>query len=67
MLPIKGVDLENVFSLRTPDDANKIAQAAAGKNVVIIGSSFIGGYQPCQSLEAIIIIRVFCVSWQIIR
>jgi len=42
VLPIKGVDLQNVFSLRTPDDANQIAQAAAGKNVVIIGSSFIG-------------------------
>jgi len=42
VLPIPGVDLENVFSLRTPDDANKIAAAAAGKNVVIIGSSFIG-------------------------
>ncbi|KAL4223457.1 hypothetical protein ACF0H5_016928 [Mactra antiquata] len=42
VLPIKGVDLENVFSLRTPDDANNIAKAANGKNVVIIGSSFIG-------------------------
>ncbi|XP_060554576.1 apoptosis-inducing factor 3-like isoform X1 [Ruditapes philippinarum] len=42
VLPIPGVDLQNVFSLRTPDDANKIAEAANGKNVVIIGSSFIG-------------------------
>lgn len=42
VLPIPGGDLENVFCLRTPDDANKIAAAAAGKNVVIIGSSFIG-------------------------
>lgn len=44
VLPIPGVDLENVFSLRTPDDANKIAAAASGKNVVVIGSSFIGRY-----------------------
>ena len=44
VLPIPGVDLQNVFSLRTPDDANKIAEAASGKNIVIIGSSFIGQY-----------------------
>ena len=42
MLPIPGVDLENVFTLRTPDDANKIAENVKDKNVVIIGSSFIG-------------------------
>ncbi|XP_063396427.1 apoptosis-inducing factor 3-like isoform X1 [Mytilus trossulus] len=41
-LPINGADFENVCILRTPDDANKIAEAAKGKNVVIIGSSFIG-------------------------
>ena len=45
VLPIPGVDLKNVFSLRTPDDANAIAKAAAGKNVVIIGSSFIGNFR----------------------
>ena len=42
MLSIPGADLENVFTLRTPDDANKIAENIAGKNVVIVGSSFIG-------------------------
>ena len=42
MLPIPGADLENVFTLRTPDDANKIAENIGGKNVVIVGSSFIG-------------------------
>lgn len=41
-LPINGADFENVCLLRTPDDANKIAEAAKGKKVVIIGSSFIG-------------------------
>ncbi|XP_076107886.1 apoptosis-inducing factor 3-like isoform X2 [Mytilus galloprovincialis] len=41
-LPINGADFENVCILRTPDDANKIAEAAKGKKVVIIGSSFIG-------------------------
>lgn len=42
VLPIPGKDLQNVYQLRTPEDANKIAEQAAGKNVVIIGSSFIG-------------------------
>ncbi|XP_078337500.1 apoptosis-inducing factor 3-like isoform X4 [Crassostrea virginica] len=42
VLPIPGKDLQNVYQLRTPEDANKIAEHAAGKNVVIIGSSFIG-------------------------
>ncbi|CAC5382000.1 AIFM3 [Mytilus coruscus] len=41
-LPINGADFENVCLLRTPDDANKIAETAKGKKVVIIGSSFIG-------------------------
>ena len=42
VLPIPGADLENVFTLRTPDDANKISENIGGKNVVIVGSSFIG-------------------------
>ncbi|KAK3582946.1 hypothetical protein CHS0354_019953 [Potamilus streckersoni] len=42
VLPIPGADLKNVYILRTPDDANAIAQNAKGKKVVIIGSSFIG-------------------------
>lgn len=42
VLPIPGIDLENVRMLRTPSDANFIAEKAVGKNVVIIGSSFIG-------------------------
>ena len=43
-LPIPGLDLNNVFMLRTPDDANAIAAASEGKNVVIVGSSFIGTF-----------------------
>ncbi|XP_021366051.1 apoptosis-inducing factor 3-like isoform X1 [Mizuhopecten yessoensis] len=42
VLPIPGIDLGNVRMLRTPADANFIAENAVGKNVVIIGSSFIG-------------------------
>lgn len=41
-LNLPGSDLENVLLLRSPDDANKIADEVPGKNVVIIGTSFIG-------------------------
>ena len=41
-LPIPGFDLENVFLLRDPSQANKIAEMGAGKKVVVIGTSFIG-------------------------
>ncbi|XP_041097184.1 apoptosis inducing factor mitochondria associated 4 isoform X3 [Polyodon spathula] len=37
-----GADLDNVALLRTPDDSSRIHQAALGKNVVILGTSFIG-------------------------
>lgn len=37
-----GKELSNIFILRTPQDANKIAAAGKNKNVLIIGSSFIG-------------------------
>ncbi|CAG5129586.1 unnamed protein product [Candidula unifasciata] len=42
ILPVPGSDLKNVYMLRTPKDANAIAENSQGKNVVIIGSSFIG-------------------------
>nr|XP_006821120.1 PREDICTED: apoptosis-inducing factor 3-like [Saccoglossus kowalevskii] len=42
VLPIPGHDLKNVCLLRTPDDANFIADHAKGKKVVIVGTSFIG-------------------------
>ena len=41
-LDLPGSDLENVCVLRTSEDANKIAEESVGKNVVIIGTSFIG-------------------------
>ena len=40
-LPCPGTHLANVCMLRTPDDANHIAQVAAGNRVVIVGTSFI--------------------------
>ncbi|XP_005990326.1 apoptosis-inducing factor 3 isoform X2 [Latimeria chalumnae] len=41
-LSCKGIDLENVFHVRTPEDANWIAKLANNKNAVIVGASFIG-------------------------
>ncbi|XP_027239416.2 apoptosis-inducing factor 3 isoform X2 [Penaeus vannamei] len=37
-----GADLKGIFVVRTPEDANAVAAAAAGKRVAIIGTSFIG-------------------------
>ncbi|KAG8228882.1 hypothetical protein J437_LFUL007619 [Ladona fulva] len=39
---LPGVNLENVFTLRTVVDANKIAEKSRTKHVAIIGTSFIG-------------------------
>ncbi|EDO47566.1 predicted protein, partial [Nematostella vectensis] len=41
-LKAPGVDLENILILRTPADANRIAEMAPGKRAVVVGSSFIG-------------------------
>lgn len=41
-LQLPGSDLKNVCYLRTPDDANFIDEESVDKNVVIIGSSFVG-------------------------
>ena len=34
--------MKNSFLLRTPDDANRIAEMAEQRHVVIVGTSFIG-------------------------
>ena len=41
-LNIPGHDLNGIYQLRSVFDANKIAEVAKDKNVVVIGSSFIG-------------------------
>lgn len=41
-LSIPGSDLEGVCILRSPEDGNAIAAKAEGKNVVVVGTSFIG-------------------------
>ncbi|KAJ7333916.1 Apoptosis-inducing factor 3 [Desmophyllum pertusum] len=40
-LNVPGSDLENIFLLRSPDDANKIASFVPEKKVVIIGTSLL--------------------------
>jgi len=42
-LPLPGAGLENVFTLRTIEDAQRIRQAAgSGKRALVMGGSFIG-------------------------
>ncbi|NXT32445.1 AIFM3 factor, partial [Pelecanoides urinatrix] len=41
-LRVPGADLQNVCLLQTPEDSSKILELATGKNLVIIGASFIG-------------------------
>lgn len=42
MLTCPGADLEGIFYLRTPEDGLRISEAVQGRDVVVIGSSFIG-------------------------
>ncbi|NWV02655.1 AIFM3 factor, partial [Ptilonorhynchus violaceus] len=41
-LKVPGADLQNVCTLQTPEDSSKILELATGKNLVIVGASFIG-------------------------
>ncbi|XP_053941345.1 apoptosis-inducing factor 3-like isoform X2 [Cuculus canorus] len=41
-LKVPGADLQNVCTLHTPEESNKISELAVGKNLVIIGASFVG-------------------------
>ncbi|NXG59885.1 AIFM3 factor, partial [Hemiprocne comata] len=41
-LKVPGADLQNVCFLHTPEDSRKILELATGKNLVIIGASFVG-------------------------
>jgi len=53
-LPIQGIDLKNVFPLRSLDDSRKIKAAGEkAKQAVVIGSSFIGleGAQALHKLD----------------
>ncbi|KAM6296475.1 apoptosis-inducing factor 3-like [Aegotheles albertisi] len=41
-LEVPGADLQNVCVLNTPEDSSKILELATGKNLVLIGASFVG-------------------------
>ncbi|KFO64190.1 Apoptosis-inducing factor 3, partial [Corvus brachyrhynchos] len=40
-LKVPGADLQNVCTLQTPEESSKILELATGKNLVIVGASFI--------------------------
>ncbi|NWH87088.1 AIFM3 factor, partial [Aegithalos caudatus] len=41
-LKVPGADLQNICTLQTPEESSKILKLATGKNLVIVGASFIG-------------------------
>ncbi|XP_060050353.1 apoptosis-inducing factor 3 isoform X7 [Erinaceus europaeus] len=41
-LSCKGKEVENVFTIRTPEDANRIVRLARGRNAVVVGAGFLG-------------------------
>lgn len=41
-LSCKGKEVENVFNIRTPEDANRVVKLATSKNVIVVGASFLG-------------------------
>ncbi|NXS58926.1 AIFM3 factor, partial [Brachypteracias leptosomus] len=41
-LKVPGADLQNVCILQSPEDSRKILELATGKNLVIVGASFVG-------------------------
>jgi len=62
---VPGYDLENVTTLRCLDDAQSIASQAAGKDVVIAGTSFIGWFPSllyCLICSSVFIRRRFYIA-----
>ncbi|NXH77309.1 AIFM3 factor, partial [Hydrobates tethys] len=47
-LRVPGADLQNVCILQTPEDSSKILELATGKNLVIIGASFVEQSQAAR-------------------
>ncbi|XP_005056963.1 PREDICTED: apoptosis-inducing factor 3-like [Ficedula albicollis] len=41
-LKVPGAELQNVYTLQTPEESRKILELSTGKNLVIVGASFIG-------------------------
>ncbi|NXO29757.1 AIFM3 factor, partial [Cisticola juncidis] len=51
-LKVPGADLQNVCTLQTPEESSKILKLATGKNLVIVGASFIGTRLEASRLPA---------------
>ena len=67
-IPVPGIDLENVFLLRDPANANAINAAAEGKRVVLVGTGFIGmfiGVHPQCSLVVCACVNVCLLVAQV--
>ncbi|XP_077894945.1 apoptosis-inducing factor 3 isoform X6 [Ictidomys tridecemlineatus] len=41
-LSCKGKEVENVFTIRTPEDANRVVRLARGRNAIVVGAGFLG-------------------------
>ncbi|XP_075390506.1 apoptosis-inducing factor 3 isoform X2 [Tenrec ecaudatus] len=41
-LSCKGKEVEHVFTIRTPEDANRVVRLARGRNAVVVGAGFLG-------------------------
>eukprot|EP01127_Copromyxa_protea_P009809 TRINITY_DN2339_c1_g2_i1.p1 TRINITY_DN2339_c1_g2~~TRINITY_DN2339_c1_g2_i1.p1 ORF type:complete len:552 (+),score=106.90 TRINITY_DN2339_c1_g2_i1:189-1844(+) len=64
---LKGHDASNVRILRNPDDAHTIYNESEGKNVVIIGSSFIGmevASSICQRAKSVTVVGMEKVPFE---
>lgn len=59
VLRVPGHDLANVHTLREIADAHAIAAAGEGKDVVLVGSSFIGTLVPSPLLSLSLLIPSF--------
>ncbi|NXI09554.1 AIFM3 factor, partial [Irena cyanogastra] len=47
-LKVPGADLQNIHTLQTPEESSKVLELAAGRNLVIVGASFIEKSQACR-------------------
>ncbi|GAB1598082.1 apoptosis-inducing factor 3-like [Argonauta hians] len=61
-LQIPGSDLSNICFLRTPSEANYIAENSKEKDVVVIGSSFIGMEVAASIKDKVKSVTVVCQS-----
>lgn len=54
-LDVPGMNLGNIKMLETPEDARQIHAASIGRNVVLVGTSFVGtAFVVCNIFTCII-------------